>query len=410
MKYAEWMDLENLKKELNPLSKNVSGIPMMYDEDNIYVETSERHNLIIDSFGISKKERILLPHLKMSIKANESMVVNDLNGELYSYLKSDLENENYKVIKLNFKNPMINDKYNPLSLAKKMYEINKDKCIDLLESIGYYIFFDNKETNDPFWENMANNLFIGLSLYLFSKNEDATISKIFDLGMNLSEINDFDSSSNYYTYLSGILSSPKETMGGIVSVFHQKLSVYTSRESITKMMSDNSFELDDIVKGKFALFIINDGKSYIQNLVSMIIHLIYETIEFNRESKNRVNIILDEFGLLYPIKDFEISLTTSKLLNIRYTLVINSLLELKYAYGEEVSELIKLKIGNIIYILANDIETLQEISNMCGKKNETNSLINPEELKLLDKDEVIILMPRILPIKTRLLTSDQISW
>ena len=85
-------------------------------------------------------------------------------------------------------------------------------------------------------------------------------------------------------------------------------------------------------------------------------------------------------------------------------------LELNNAYGTEVTELIKISCGNIIYLLANDIETLDEISKMCGNEKDGSRLITPEELKLLKQFEAIILMPRILPIKTKLLPDYLIEW
>ena len=62
----------------------------------------------------------------------------------------------------------------------------------------------------------------------------------------------------------------------------------------------------------------------------------------------------------------------------------------------------KMAFGNIIYLLASDVETLEEISNLCGKKSESEPLISIEELKLLDEFEAVILMPRISPIRTKL--------
>ena len=69
--------------------------------------------------------------------------------------------------------------------------------------------------------------------------------------------------------------------------------------------------------------------------------------------------------------------------------------------------------GNIIYLLANDMETLQEISALCGQtltENRIEPLITKEELKLLNNFEAIILMPRIYPIKTKLLPDYKIDW
>lgn len=420
MNYARWMDLEEFKKNLIPLNKESeikkSGIPMMYDEENLYTDTSERHNLIIGSTGSGKTQSILLPQLKLAIKAGESIVVNDARGELYDCLKDELDKENYKIITINFSNPTQGNNYNPLTLAQKLYKDYKDKCVDTLENIGYYFFSMNNGNADPFWENSAINLFTGLALYLFDKKENVSLKDILQLSIDLDKENlleKIDKNSIAYIYLSGTLNAPKETKGSIISVFHQKLNLYICRENLSNQLSISDFNLEKITEGKFALFITNDNRPYIQNLVSLLVQQVYETIEYSLKRENRINIILDEFEILYPIKNFVAMLTTSRYLNIRFTLAVRSLLELKNNYGVENSELIKFNVGNIIYLLANDIETLEEISKMCGMKMENNKLlplITPEELKLMDNFEAIILIPRLLPIRTKLLPYYKIEW
>ena len=66
--------------------------------------------------------------------------------------------------------------------------------------------------------------------------------------------------------------------------------------------------------------------------------------------------------------------------------------------------------GCIIYLLSTDIYTQEEISRLCGNKAPGVPLITPEEIKLLNVFEAIVLMPRILPIKTKLLPDYQIPW
>lgn len=420
MNYARWMDLEEFKNKLIPLNKESeivkSGVPMMYDDKYLYTETSERHNLIIGSTGSGKTQSTLLPQLRLAIKAGESIVVNDVRGELYNCLKDELERQNYTVITINFTNPTIGNNYNPLSLAQKLYKDYKDKCVDILENIGYYFFSRNNGNADPFWENSASNFFTGLALYLFEKKENVSLKDVLELSMNLDKENileKIDNNSIAYMYLSGTLNAPKETKGSIISVFHQKLNLYVCRENLSSLLSISDFNLEEITEGNFALFIINDSRPYIQNLVSLLVQQVYEAIEYSSKRNKRINIILDEFEILYPIKNFVTMLTTSRYMNVRFTLALRSLLELKNNYGVENSELIKLNVGNIIYLLANDIETLDEISKMCGMKMENNKLlplITSEELKLMDNFEAIILIPRLLPIRTKLLPDYKINW
>ena len=82
-------------------------------------------------------------------------------------------------------------------------------------------------------------------------------------------------------------------------------------------------------------------------------------------------------------------------------------------YSKEDTEILKMCFGNIIYLLANDIYTLEEISNYCGNQlidGEIKPLITPEELKTMEVFNAIVIMPRMMPFKTKLLPDYQIDW
>ena len=56
-----------------------------------------------------------------------------------------------------------------------------------------------------------------------------------------------------------------------------------------------------------------------------------------------------------------------------------------------------------------DLPTLEDISRYCGESN-NKPLISVEELKSLDYFESIIMMIRMMPIKTKLLPDYKINW
>ena len=59
-------------------------------------------------------------------------------------------------------------------------------------------------------------------------------------------------------------------------------------------------------------------------------------------------------------------------------------------YGKEESELIKYSCSNIIYLLAKDDYTLEEISKLCGNQNSKSALITKEELKTLIRENTFV--------------------
>lgn len=426
MTYSRWATVEELKSKLSPVSYDSkikkSGIPMMYDDNNLYIKDDEAHSLVIGSTGSGKTQSIMLPQLRLAIRAQESFVVHDVKGEIYDILSGELKEQNYNTVVINLDNPTLGNNFNPLSLPYKLYKNNKnDKAIELLESIGYY-FCCNETFNaniDPFWSNSAISLFVGLALYLFknANEEEVNISSLFNLVSEFEKLTDevkkYSKTSPIYINLSNIILAPNETKGSIISVFVQNMRSFISRESLLKMLSLSNFDITDIQKDKTALFIISNNKLLSKRLTPLIIEECYYAAMSTNIKTRTLNIIIDGFEGLVPIKDFSNMLTLAIRSNIRFSVFIRSILELRNAYGKEKTEILKIVFGNIVYLLANDTETLEDISKLCGNRQTENKvapLITIEELKLLKVFEVVILIPRIHPIKSKLLPDYKIDW
>lgn len=425
MNYSRWATIEELKEKLNkitPISKiERSGIPMLMEGKNLYIKDDEAHTMVIGATGSGKTQTTVLPVLRLAMDAEESFIVNDVNGELYGELKHDLEANNYNTVVINLANPSESDNFNPLSLPRKLYlEGKKDQAIDMLDSLGKYLFCSDtyNPNSDPFWVNSATALLVGLTIYEFeNSNEEVTISKIANL------VNDFENVESKFKelakdsivskYLSSIVLAPEATKGSILAVFKQSIMLLATRESLNELMSKTSFEIENIQKDKTALFIISENKSYTRRLIPMIIEECYQGVRITSDKNRRLNFLLDEFESLIAINEFISMLTSARASNIRFNIYIKSFLELENIYGKETTELLKFNFSNIIYLLSLDYNTLEEISKMCGNQKVNDKfepLITPEELKLLDQFEAIILMPRINPIRAKLIPDYKIDW
>ena len=411
MSYARWASKEEIVVHTTKITKNSdikkSGMEVMYDEDNIYINDSEVHNLVIGSTGSGKTQTTIMPQIYLSIKAGESFIVNDHAGELYDTFSGQAKEAGYKVQALNFRDMTKGNNYNPLYIPYTLYKKgNIDDAVELIENIAYNIMSDFNQTEaDPFWEQSSINLFTGLTLYLFTKakEDEINVNSVINLSYNLDPIkNEITGNNLIQTYLSPILDAPKETKGSIISVFQQKAAIISSRDSISKLLCNNNLDLENIKKEKTAIFIISDGK-FSSIIMPMILNQVFILNRIYKDNSQRLNIILDEFGLIKPIKDFPNLLTEARSLNIRLTIVIQSILHLENIYGPKSTEFIRMQISNTIFLLASDIHTLETISKECGRIDDNNQLINVEELKVLEPFEAIILTNRMYPIRTKLL-------
>lgn len=424
MKYARWSTVDEMKKYAKGVNLNTgvkkSGLPIMYDDEYLYIDDREAHSLIVGSTGCGKTQSITLPMIKLSMMAGENLVINDVKGELYCLTADKLKKEGYNVVAINFENPILGNFWNPLDLPFKLYKSgDKDRALELIEDLGYYFFTDKSDSSDPFWVNSVIDYFTGLTLYLFEngKEEEINLNSIYAIsseGVNKKGgisyfdllMNSLDKNSNIYFNLSGTLLAPTETRGSIISVFNQKIKKYITRESLCNMMSKSDFDIQKIGNEKMAIFIVSGKNSFSDIFIPMFISQIINSIDFYGKKEKSVNLLLDEFDKLLPIKNFSNIINYCRSMRVKFTVFIKSFVDLNTNYGKENSEIIKMCFGNIIYLLANDLLTLEEISKLCGNElvdGSVEPLITVEELKIFNNFEAIALITRMMPFKTKLL-------
>ena len=425
MFYSKWTSEKDLKKYLTEVEigseMQKSGIQMLSEGNKIYIKDDESHSLVIGSAGSGKTQAVVLPLVRTIIKANESFLINDIKGEIMNKVGGELKKRGYNIIVLDYANLKIGNHYNVLDFPYYLYNNDeKDKAIEILENIAYYIMHDIDSTSDPFWEKTAGDYFVGLALYLFdnAKSEEINLNSIFNLSNDIFKdekgydkliMNSLDKSSSTYQFLSGTLFSPKETSGGIIATFSQKIKGFVTREKLSSMMSTSDFDFKNIGNEKTAIFVITGTANYANDLVSILVDELFYSLDLFKNKNNRFNLILDEFDSMKPIKDFYSRINYARGNNIKITALIKDLTNLNIVYGTNYKDLIRMCFNNIIYLLANDLYTLEEISKLCGN-TEKGPLISIQELKTLDNFEEVILMTRMYPVRTKVLPDYKINW
>ncbi len=409
----------DIKKEVE-----TAGIPIMYDKNNLYIRKVDDHALIIGATGSGKTQATILPLIKLSMLAGESLIINDIKGEIYKQTAYDFQERGYQTIVLDFENSTSGSSWNPLSLIYEAYHSNEfDKATKLIEELGYYLFTDpSTKELDPFWTNSTIDYFTGLTLYLLEncKKEEFNLNSIYSLSNELSEqpkidafLKQLDKNSGIYYNISGTLKSPKETRGGIIATFNQKIKKYIQLKNLSNMLAASDFDLKDISNQKTAIFIISGLTTVGNSLTPLFISQAITAIDKFGKREKRFRIILDEFDSMLPIKNFAKVITYARSIRINFTVVINSYISLTNTYGKEQAETIKACFSTLIYLLSNDIYTLEEISKLCGNQeinNQPKPLITPEELKTMKVFEAIILIPRMMPFRTTMIPDYKIDW
>ena len=127
MYYARWCKETEMKKSLNEVTigKNLKhgGIPIINDGKKAYLPNIESHTLVIGSTGSGKTQTTILPLTKLALLSGESVVINDIKGEIYKSTAHNFKEQGYEVIVINFDNPNLGSSWNPLTLPYLLYQI-----------------------------------------------------------------------------------------------------------------------------------------------------------------------------------------------------------------------------------------------------------------------------------------------
>ena len=435
--YARWLSEGEMKKALTKIDPRqehltVGGIPLYNNGKYLWVDSGEYHNLVIGSTGSGKTQMVVQPTVSILAKAGESMIITDPKGEIYEANGEMLKENGYKIVVLNFRNPLNGNSWNPFALPYQLYKSgNIDKSVELLEDLGLNIIRDpSNKSGDPFWENTSADYFTGLSVALF---EDADESEINLNSINLMVTEGDDKcgmGSNYakeyfnmkdktgtaFIKASSAVNAPNDTRGGILSVFKQKVNLFASRANLSEMLSHSDFNMEDIGKEKTAVFlIIQDEKTTYHPLVTIFLKQCYESLIDAAQNcpggklPYKTNFILDEFANMPPLKDVTTMVTAARSRNIRFTFIIQNFAQLNDVYGKEQAETIKGNCGNIIYLISSEMSALEEISKMCGEvkskekdKTASTPLATVSDLQRLPEWTVIVLRIRMMPFKAKL--------
>jgi type IV secretion system protein VirD4 len=424
---SRWEDRTEFLKSLKKLDLNnmvsdglSGGVPLYSNGDIAYVENTDCHSLIIGATGSKKTRLIAMPTLQILAKAGESFVATDPKGELYNRTYNTLNENGYKTLVINLRNPSTGNCWNPLELPYKLSTsddpIERDKARELLDDLARNIIPSTNE-RDPFWENSAQDFLLGLFELLFRNHtcvEEINLRSVCLLRaqamsnelIKRNYYGEIDPNSFEYICLSGTVEAPDNTRRSILSVFDQHTRIFSSQNALIQLLSSNQIDFSMLGKEKIALFLIlPDEKTTYHKLVSIFIKQCYEQLileaqkSTNKLLARRVNFVLDEFSSLPTIRDFSAMITAARSRNIRFNLIMQSENQLRTRYGHSEAQTIKGNCSNWLFLTSRELPLLEEISKLAGEKTRYVPLISVSTLQRLSKErgQVLVFHGRSYP-------------
>jgi type IV secretion system protein VirD4 len=363
------------------------GIVLGYghEKKKAWLDTNDRHTLIIGATRSGKTRRLIFPTIWSLAKAGESMILTDPKGELYERSRDYLTNHGYDVVLLDFRNPRRGNFWNPLHpviLAGDDHSKASERAWD----IAHMIVHQKPHTGDPLWPNGTESVIAALLLLTVMeapadkyRHVGTAYSILYELGAGCE---DGTIPLNEYIMSLPVGHPAKAAFGtALLAPYRTRASFFTGASSDLRLWADLSIahltatqdhELDRPGRERSAVFlVIPDEKSTRHILASLYIDQTYQAlVELATKTGGRlplrVNFLLDEFGNMPAIGDFDKKLTVAAGRGMRFTLVVQDIAQLKRHY-KEAAQTITGNCHTWIYLLTADIETARLISAKTGQ-------------------------------------------
>lgn len=218
---------------------------------------------------------------------------------------------------------------------------------------------------------------------------------------------------------------PKE-QGSVLSSANAKFNLYRD-PIVAKNTSCSDFTSTDILNPNEAVSIflvippnkLNDASPLIRIFINYLLDKNTETMDFTQKNKQRCLLLLDEFPQLGKIEKMETGMAIIAGYGLKVLFVAQDINQVNKNYGENNSIVSNCHIR--IIFTPNDLKTAENISKFLGKKtievtnkseagtfktnrsyNQTGrELLAPDELAKMNKDDEIILVSGMAPIKAK---------
>ena len=447
-----------IEEDIKKYKADSGGLVVGYEkgkrEETIYYVDSNIHSLTLGATRSGKTRSVVLQTIGNLALAGESMILSDPKGELYQYTFPFLESRGYKVITLDFKNPMKSNKYNFLqpvidAVNRKDYRKAEDYAWDITNSLVgdenshsekiwrdgemaiiagaiISVVFDNKD--NPEYQNLTN-------VYMFiSEMCKTTVNNQMPINKYIEGLRD-DHPARHIFAVAKI--APEKTRGSFFTSALITLRLFTGK-SIYSMSCKSDFSLTDAGKERVATFIIlPDEKTTYYPLASLFVYQNYVALVEKADSRGgelfkRVNYILDEFGNFTSIPAFQNMLTVAGGRKIRFNIFLQSFAQLENKYGKEIAENIRDNCQVWLYLKTASVETATTISKKLGNyttssysksnsysKNQNGSnsesmnlisrpLLTEDEITRIERPYILLIPTGMYPMMSKL--PDLSSW
>lgn len=407
--------------------RSEAGMLVGQDDGGLLVAPGYQHALLFAPTGSGKGVGVVIPNL---LFWKESIVVHDIKGENYEITSGWRESIGQKCFVWNPAEPDgITHCYNPLDWIST----KPGQMVDDVQKLASLIL-----PKQEFWENEARSLFLGVVLYLLADpNKIKSFGEVVrtlrsdDVVYNLSTSLDVLGKQIHpvgYMNLAAFLQKPDKERGSVISTLNSAIELWANPLIDTATAtSDFNFQVFKKIPTTVYVCLTPDNLKRLMPLMQIFYQQSTEFLSRKMPGKDEpygVMYLLDEFPTLGKMDSFMNGLAFFRGYHVRLYLIIQDTQQLKAIYEESGMNSFLSNCTYRITYAANNVDTANLISQLCGNKTvkqesyskptlldlgkksvnvseAQRALLLPQEVIALPRDEQIILIESYSPIKCK---------
>ncbi len=410
--------------EFDPDNPDSRGGAAIYVHDGrILVDSECTHSLICSGTGTGKTMLFMLPSAFTCIMSGESVFVIDPKEDCRKRLKPICDRLGIDTVVLNLRHPAESDRISLMAEIFRKYKSGgraRSEAIQDVEKITLALIPDEENrSKDTYWTQSARSILRGSIVLLLKRCTKAEEITFTSMTVIAGRVFDENSTDNCWVknlpeedYVSQcfmpILNNADSTARSIYGTFRGYMSKFSTNFDLNNLLfggDKNIFDIGDRQKIVFLVMPDDSGTYFcVASLItSMLIQKLYE--RSSREPDGalpvKCNILLDEFGIMPPIPDVDVYLSTSRSRNIRWIMCIQSFSQLTDRYQEKAGIILG-NVSNLMFMFSQELKTLEHIQKQLGKNENGEFLMPISELQSIPFGRAIAMRRRMKPFMTYL--------
>lgn len=435
---ASWGDVKSLCRKYrdrkNKMNNRLftSNFRMGMD---MYRTQRNLHTLVVGGPGTQKSRGYVTPNI---LQCNSSYIVTDPKGELLKATGWLLTQMGYEIRVFDLAHPTKSKCYNPFFYIRHDMDV-----LTLTTNLINNTEVKGAQVNDPFWKNSEQGLLSALIFYLLEEaplheqnfamvltmlrfmeksQEEGMPSPVEVLFEELSYKNpDSIAVKQFAVYRS----APEKVKSQIVNCTATRLNKLNVKE-YSRITSSDNMDLGSIGEKKVALFSCTPVNDTTMNfLIGMMYTQAYQILMNETAEKYGgrlpipVHCLMDEFANIAIPENFERILATTRSYEISFSIVIQSITQLKTKFKDEWESILS-DCDELLYLGGNEPSTFKFLSETLDKETlDTNSygrtrgrngsystnyqnagrdLMTPGEVRMVDNEHALLLIRGERPV------------